>query len=176
MRLAHSAFGMILGAVALAGCSQSGDGPRPLHDLRSNSGSPEEFAIVPNKPLVIPESMQALPTPTPGGANRTDPTPKADAVAALGGNPAALVPGEGVAASDAALVQQATRYGTDPAIRQKLATEDAALRQRKGRFNWSLVPRDNYGNAYRRETLDPYAWLRRYRAAGARTPSAPPAE
>ncbi|MEQ5869934.1 DUF3035 domain-containing protein [Sagittula sp. NFXS13] len=176
MRIAHLTFGMILGAVALAGCSQSRDGVRPLHDLRSNSGEPNEFAIVPNKPLTIPETMAALPTPTPGGGNRTDQTPQADAVAALGGNPARLQAGDGVGAGDAALVQQATRFGNDPAIRQKLASEDAELRQRKGRLSWSIVPRDNYGNAYSREALDPYAWLNRYRQAGARTPAAPPVE
>ncbi|MFW2588848.1 DUF3035 domain-containing protein [Sagittula sp. SSi028] len=176
MRSARLATGLILGALALAGCSQSRDGVRPLHDLRSNSGEPEEFAIVPNKPLTVPDSLAALPTPTPGGSNRTDQNPQADAVAALGGNPARLQAGTGIGAGDGALVQQATRFGTDPAIRQTLATEDAALRKRRGLFSWSIVPQDNYTNAYRRETLDPYAWLNRYRQAGARTPAAPPAE
>ena len=55
-----------------------------------------------------------------------------DAVAALGGNPDRLRD-QGIGAADQALVAQATRTGTDPAIRQTLATEDARWRSRNGR-------------------------------------------
>ncbi|MGR3366295.1 MAG: DUF3035 domain-containing protein [Sagittula sp.] len=176
MRLAHLAIIVMTGALALSACSRSGE-PKPLHDLRSNSGEPEEFAIVPNKPLTMPQTFAELPQPTPGSANRTDQTPKADAVAALGGNPAALQPGAAgsIGAGDAALVQQASRYGRDSTIRQTLAAEDQQYRKNKGRFSWSIVPRDDYERAYRGQKLDSYSWLRRYRQAGARTPSAPPA-
>ena len=176
MRLAHLAIIVMTGALALSACSRSGE-PKPLHDLRSNSGEPEEFAIVPNKPLTMPQTFAELPQPTPGSVNRTDQTPKADAVAALGGNPAALQPGAAgsIGAGDAALVQQASRYGRDSTIRQTLAAEDQQYRKNKGRFSWSIVPRDDYERAYRGQKLDSYSWLRRYRQAGARTPSAPPA-
>ena len=80
---------IVMGLMGLAGCS-SGERDMRLHYLKTNSGTPEEFAIVPNKPLETPPAMTALPAPTPGSANRTDQTPKADAVAALGGNPARL--------------------------------------------------------------------------------------
>lgn len=177
MRAAHLAMIGIMGAVALAGCSNRGEDPKPLHDLRNNSGRPNEFAIVPNKPLEIPEAMAALPTPTPGGANRTDQTPKADAVAALGGNPSRLQSEAGtVGAGDGALVQQAGRFGKDPAIRQTLAAEDEAVRRKGGRFTWAIVPRDDYAAAYRRQRLNPFQWLNVYRRAGAQTPSAPPGE
>lgn len=178
MRAAHLAIFLALGAVALSGCSRmTGGEVRPLHDLRGNTGEPEEFAIVPNKPLTMPQSFAELPSPTPGGANRTDQTPKADAVAALGGNPAATVASPGtVGAGDGAIVNQASRFGRDADIRQTLAAEDSGYRRTKGRFSWSIVPRDNYEAAYKRQKLDPYAWLQRYRSAGARTPSAPPAE
>ncbi|WP_367576922.1 DUF3035 domain-containing protein [Pseudoponticoccus marisrubri] len=163
----------ILGLAGLAACSGA---PRDitLHDLRTNSGEPEEFSIVPNKPLLEPDSYNALPAPTPGAANRADPTPKADAVALLGGNPAALTPGAGVPSGDVALVQSASRYGRDPGIRAQLAEEDLAFRKRRSRFTWSIVPEDEYYKAYRRQSLDPYLWLQRYRRAGARTPAAPP--
>lgn len=166
----------ILGLAGIASCSVI-DRDKPLHDLRTNSAQPEEFAIVPNKPLVQPESYAQLPPPTPGGANRTDQTPKSDAVAALGGNPSRLVAsGRGVPAGDTALIQRASRFGRDPGVRQELAEKDAKFRRSKSIFNWSIVPQDDYYRVYKRESLDPYRWLRVYRRAGAKTPAAPPKE
>ena len=165
----------ILACAVLAACSGNRSSTETsLRDFRTNRAEPEEFAIVPNKPLQTPESYAELPAPTPGGANRTDQTPLADAVAVLGGNPARLDPGAGVPSGDAALVSRASRFGRDPGVRQELAAEDLAFRQRRSRFTWSLVPEDEYNRAYRRQALDPYAWLERYRASGARTPAAPP--
>ncbi len=171
MRRAH-----LLAILALAGVASCAviDRDKPLRDLRTNSGKPQEFAIVPNKPLQTPDSLAQLPPPTPGGANRTDQTPKADAVAALGGNPARLAVSAGVPRGDTALISNASRFGRDPNVRQELAVKDKEFRRSKNIFNWSLLPEDDYNRAYRRQTLDPYAWLQRYRRAGARTPTAPP--
>ncbi|MEC3862872.1 DUF3035 domain-containing protein [Mesobacterium sp. TK19101] len=163
---------ILLAILGLAACGGR-ERDITLHDLRSNSRSPEEFSILPAKPLEAPESYAALPAPTPGGANRTDQTPIADAVAALGGKPSRLQ-AEGYPATDRALVARASRYGLQGTIRQQLAAEDLEFRKRKSLFTWSVVPRDDYYRAYRRETLDPYDALNRYRRAGARTPSAPP--
>ncbi len=171
MRASHLVAILALGV--LSACSLA-DRERTLHDLRTNSGEPEEFGILPNKPLEAPESFAELPTPTPGGANRTDQTPKADAVAALGGNPARLAAGDGVGVGDQALVARASRFGRDPQVRAQLAAEDEEFRKRKSLFTFSVLPTDEYYNAYRRQALDPYLWLQRYRAAGARTPTAPP--
>lgn len=166
----------IVGACVLlvAACGR-GDESREtsLKNLRTNQKSPEEFSILPVKPLEIPETLNQLPQPTPGRANRTDPTPNADAVAVLGGNPGALAPA-GVPAADGALLSHAGRFGTDPAIRSELAEEDYAFRKRRSLFTWRLVPEDEYGRAYRRFMLDPYAELERFRRLGIRTPSAPP--
>ncbi|HBT02828.1 DUF3035 domain-containing protein [Salipiger marinus] len=171
MKLPQAA--LMIGLVGtLAACS-GGEG-RTLHQLRNNRGTPEEFAIVPNKPLVRPETYGSLPAPTPGGANRTDQTPRADVVAALGGNPAALA-SAAAPASDMALLSRATRYGADPAIRTQLATEDAAFRRRKSIFNWKLVPDNEYNRAYRDQSLDSQGALDAWRRTGVRTPSAPPA-
>ena len=74
---------MCFSVLALSACA--GDGR--LMNLVSDDG-PEEFAILPTKPLELPPDLAALPDPTPGGSNITDQTPDADAVAALGGNPA----------------------------------------------------------------------------------------
>ncbi len=171
MRRAHLVAGLAL--VGLTACSGEGR-DITLHDLRTNSGKPEEFSIVPNKPLEQPENYRELPPPTPGGANRTDQTPLKDAVALLGGNPSRLDAGDGVPRGDGAIINQASRFGRDPGIRQELAAEDLAFRKRNSLFTWSLVPQDDYKRAYRRQALDPYAWLERFRRAGARTPSAPP--
>ncbi|WP_323766462.1 DUF3035 domain-containing protein [Antarctobacter sp.] len=172
MRRAHLVA--IIGMGVLASCAVV-DRDKPLRDFRSNNGEPEEFAIVPNKPLVQPQSYSDLPPPTPGASNRTDQTPKADAVAALGGIPARLaVRAEGVPAGDTALIQRASRFGRDPNVRQDLAQTDAKFRRSKSIFNWSIVPQDDYYKAYRRETLDAYRWLNIYRRAGAKTPTPPP--
>ena len=77
----------IAAALALSAC---GEREPQLYNLRSDSGGPDEFAILPTKPLEMPEDMAALPDPTPGGSNRADATPEADAYAALGGNPEAV--------------------------------------------------------------------------------------
>ena len=169
MRVTHLVA--ILALCALAACSGR---ERTLHDLRTNSGQPEEFSIVPNKPLQEPESFAALPAPTPGGVNRTDQTPLSDAVAAMGGNPARLNAGDGVPSGDGALINRASRFGRDAGVRGQLAAEDEAFRKRRSLFTWSIVPTDEYNRAYRRESLDSYDWLRRWRRAGAQTPSAPP--
>lgn len=169
MRATH-----LVAILAVCGLAACGGRDRTLHDLRSNSGEPEEFSIVPNKPLQQPESFSELPPPTPGGANRSDVTPLSDAVAALGGNPARLDPGAGVPSGDGALVNRASRFGRDPAVRQQLAAEDEDFRKRRSLFTWSIVPTDEYYRAYRGQALDPYDWLQIWRRAGARTPSAPP--
>lgn len=171
-------FGRIVvmtGLLVLGACSSRdlAPGETKLHNLRNNRAAPEEFSIVPNKPLETPPDYNALPAPTPGAANRTDQTPISDAVAALGGNPARLSPNAG-AGGDSALIARASRYGRDSGIRARLAEEDAAFRKRKSIFSWKLVPDDQYVRAYRRELLDPYYALQYYRARGVRTPSAPP--
>lgn len=175
MRRAHVAI--LVAAMAVSACSgRNSDGETNLRDLRTFSGSPEEFSIVPRKPLQQPEDVAQLPPPTPGGANRTDQTPLEDAVIALGGNPERATGGDGIGAGDQAIVARASRFGRDPTIRESLAAEDRAFRQRQSRFTWSILPTDEYNRAYRRQALDPYDWLDRYRRAGARTPAAPPPE
>jgi len=160
-----------LGVLAVTACGYERD--ITLRDLRTNTNSPEEFAVLPNKPLEIPETPSALPTPTPGSANRTDQTPNADAVAVLGGNPARLNP-TGVPGSDGALISYAQRNGRDGNIRAELAADDLAFRTRRSLFTWQIVPSDDYVRAYRRQSLDAYRELERFRRAGVRTPAVPP--
>lgn len=168
---------IILALVALTACGSrqdTADRDTNLRQLRNTSGSPEEFSIVPNKPLQAPETLAELPPPTPGGTNRTDQTPLQDAVAVLGGNPARLDPQAGIGAGDQALLTRASRFGRDSDIRTELAVDDQAFRERRRLFNWRLVPQDTYNRAYRGQALDPYASLEAARRAGLLTPSAPP--
>lgn len=159
--------------VALASCSGQARDLKPLHNLSKGDGKPQEFAVIPVKPLAQPDNYSDLPSPTPGGANRTDLNPKADAVAILGGNPNALNVGATPPKSDAAVVAQASRFGRDAGIRATLASEDRDFRRTKSRFSWKIVPEDKYNRIYRSQSLEPNSWLDRYRAAGAATPSAP---
>ena len=149
---------------ALAACD---DGR--LMNVRSDDGA-DEFAILPGKPLRQPESFASLPPPTPGAANRTDPTPRSDAIAALGG-----VPGAGVAGGD--VVAYASRYGRDPRIREELAEADAAFRARnQGRFLERVFNVNVYYEAYEPFALDQRREAERFRRAGVPTPVATPAE
>lgn len=140
-------------------------------NLRSSTSGPDEFGILPTKPLAMPESLTELPAPTPGGTNLTDPTPREDAVAALGGNPARA----GSTAGDAALLSRAGRFGTGTDIRDQLAAEDLDYRRtHNGRLLERLMNVSVYYRAYEPMSLDQAAELERWRRLGLRTPAAPP--
>ena len=154
-------------ALSLAACS----GDRTLRDMRTSNGGPDEFSVTPNAPLELPQDL-TLPTPTPGAGNLTDINPNANAIAALGGRPFSA---GGVPASDGALVSFASRNGVQSDVRAVLAQEDEAFRKRAGYLSFfNFLGRDRYFSAYRRQALDAYAELERFRAAGIATPSAPP--
>ncbi len=171
MKVSHLAVLVSL-TVALGACGTRNN-DRTLHKLTSVGTSPEEFSIVPLKPLSDPQDYTSLPEPIKGGRSLTDPTPKEDAIAALGGNPARLS-ASGVPVSDTALINRVSRFGVTAGIRDTLAQEDEDFRRRKTRLNWKLIPEDEYIKAYRRELLDGYAELSRFRKLGVRTPAAPP--
>ncbi|PJI84588.1 beta-barrel assembly complex subunit BamF [Yoonia maricola] len=159
----------VLALILITAC---GNTDRPLRDLQSAGGGPDEFAVIPLDPLEIPQTRD-LPTPTPGGTNRADPSPNADAIVALGGSPSAQIAG-GVPAGDAALVAQTSRYGVDPNIRAVLAAEDEARLNRARRSNViNPLGRDRYFPAYRREALDASAELARLQDLGVRVPQVP---
>ncbi len=123
----------------LAACS----GNQSLMNIKQQGNGPDEFAVLPVKPLEMPKSLAELPPPTPGGTNITDPTPDADAIIALGGRPGA--PRAAVPASDGTLAGYAGRYGVTPDIRQQLALEDQEFRRRE--------PGTSAGKALRPERL-----------------------
>jgi len=162
----------LLAGLALAACSGP-DEPRLLN-LDAAARGPDEFRILPTRPLEMPPSLTELPAPAPGGTNLADPQPRADAVAALGGNPA-LLSATAIPAADGGLVNRASRFGVQPNIREQLAAEDLEFRRRnQGRVLERLFGVGVYFRAYRVMALDRYAELERWRRAGARTPGVPP--
>ena len=172
MQAALGKFGLALAMVlALSAC---GNREPRLLNLNAGATGPDEFAILPGKPLQVPDSYAELPNPTPGAGNLTDPTPKADAVAALGGNPAVLTRA-GIPAADGALLTYSGRYGVQTDVRATLAAADLAFRRRKDAvFLQRWFARNRYFKAYRRQSLDHYQELERLRAAEIKTPTAPP--
>jgi hypothetical protein len=166
----HRLLIMTTAMMVLAACGGS-DEPNLLNISQPRSEGPDEFAILPAKPLEMPQDMAALPEPTPGGTNLTDPTPVADATIALGGNPEALTR----RSADGALVAYAGRYGVDSAIRAELAAADLEYRrQNDGRLLERLFNVNVYFRAYEPLALDQYAELERLRRAGIRTSAVPP--
>ena len=155
-------------AAILAGCG-AGDKPPQLMNIRSSTAGPDEFGILPPKPLEMPKDLAQLPEPTPGGTNLTDPTPEADAIIALGGRPGA---GAGL---DAGLLNHVSRYGVASGIRQTVAAEDLQWRRdNNGRILERLFNVNVYYRAYEDQSLDQHAELWLWRKRGVRTPSAPP--
>lgn len=163
----------LVAALAVTGCSRRDGKLGGMMNLRSGSG-PDEFAILPSKPLEAPSDYAALPEPTPGGSNLTDPTPQADAVAAMGGNPARLNR-QGMDRADQGIVAAASRYGVSSDIRTVLAAEDVEFRKKnRGRLLERIFGVTVYFGAYEEQTLDRYSELDRMRRSGVRTPAAPP--
>lgn len=159
----------ILALATLATLAACGGGEPNLLNIRKADRTPDEFSILPTRPLEQPPSLATLPPPTPGGVNRTDPQPEAQAVAALGGNAAAGARGDG------GLLGAVRRYGVDPSIRGRLAQEDLAFRRANdGRLLERVFNVNVYFRAYRAQSLDQYAELERLRRLGVRTVAAPP--
>ena len=65
----------MIAVTLLAACENQG-----LRQITSRGDGPDEFIVVPAKPLEQPESFSALPQPTTGGFNRADQRPLADVV------------------------------------------------------------------------------------------------
>ncbi len=166
------AIALMIGLTALAGLAACSGGGK-LMNIERGQTTPDEFAIMPTKPLSMPPDLAMLPDPTPGGANITDPTPNADAVAALGGNPARLAD-QGIGAADQALVAHAGRQGNDPAIRDRLAQSDADWRAgNRRRPLEALFGTSVYQRAYKPMALDGSDEQLRWQRAGAITSTAP---
>jgi hypothetical protein len=135
---------------------------------------PDEFSVLPTKPLVYPEDTTTLPTPNATGINRADKRPLDDATVALGGNADRLT-ATTVFSHENALLSATGRHGVTADIRTVLADEDAEFRKRnKGKVLERWVGGDVYNLRYKTQRLDEYAELLRLQKLGIRTPTAPP--
>jgi hypothetical protein len=164
-RRARAAAAAVVAGLVLAGCGEGGI----AGGLRQAGvgGQPDEFLVLPTRPLEMPPNLAALPPPTPGTTARVAYRPQADAVQALTGRPAPAT------ANASPLV---ARVGpADPGIRATLASEDVAFRsENRPRIFERWFSRDAGRAAYGGVILDAEAELSRLRAAGVRTPAAPP--
>ena len=162
-------IGLGIAVLALSACAS--DKEPNLFNVRSSS--PDEFSILPTKPLQQPESYDSLPAPTPGGTNRADINPYSDAIVAVGGTEAAY--NRGATASENGLLAQAARYGAPANIRAQVAEEDLEYRrQNNGRLLERLFNVNVYNDSYRQQELDQHLEQERLQQRGVRTPSAPP--
>lgn len=163
--------------LVITGCSLTGDDGDDVPKLLQfkSGGTPDELSVVSSKPLVFPNPSIGLQPPLPNGQNRADQTPRAEAIAKLGGNPAGS---SSVAAfNHRNLTKYSTRFGYDPVIRQRLESEDLAYRKKNdGLFLERVFNVNVYYDAYLPMSIDPYVELQRLRNQNVRTPAAPPKE
>ncbi|HEU0220621.1 MAG TPA: DUF3035 domain-containing protein, partial [Paracoccaceae bacterium] len=157
----------------LSACSGSGDPQRQsiLRAIGLRQPPPDEFLVVERRPLEMPGSFSDLPPPNPAGVNRVDPQPRAEVNALLIGTATPVVPqnpqNSALAASqnpnpapdqlspgEEALLVTMGAPGADPAIRERLTTEDAELREGGVRYAFrSILGQPTY-DPYREEVLD----------------------
>ncbi len=170
-------FKIVIAGVAaslLTGCGDTQSGVGKFFASRSNGSGPDEFAILPTKPLQIPEDVTVLPEPDLGGPNLVDPQPFHDAVAAMGGQPKRL-DSTRINGGEGPLLTAATRFGTAQNIREVTAAEDQQFRDKnKPKLFERWFGTNTYFRRYEGQTLAARQELARMRRAGARTPTAPP--
>jgi Protein of unknown function (DUF3035) len=167
-RQAPIAFLLLPLVLAISGCGQGG----VAGVLRSSgaTSTPDEFLVLPTRPLEIPDNLASLPPPTPGAPSRVEYQPESIAVTGLTGQE-----GQVRAASGAALLARAGAASNDPQIRARLAQEDAEYRaSHGGRLLERLFARDQEALVYRDMTLNAPAVYEQMRARGVQLPAPPP--
>lgn len=160
----------------LAGCGTDSGLGRLMASTSSSKQGPDEFSVLPTKPLQVPPNYTDLPEPQLGARNLVDPLPEHDAVAALGGSPDRL-DSDRVGAGEGALLTAAQRNGTAGNIRTVLAEEDEDFRrENKPRLLERLFGTDVYFRRYEEQSLEARREAERLRRAGVRTPSVSPGD
>ena len=156
---------VLLAAMALCGCAGGLAGGLRAAGI---AGKPDEFKVLPTRPLEMPSNLAALPPPTPGTPNRVDYQPRAEAIAGLSGRPGAA----GNADGTALVVAAGPR---DPNVRPELAAEDAEWRQtHHGRLLERMFSSDREALVYRPMVLVAPDEFERMRASGLAVPAATP--
>ena len=157
----------ILAPLALAGCGEGG----LAGGLRSAgiAGKPDEFMVLPTRPLEMPENFTALPPPTPGAVNRVDYRPHTEAVAGLTGRPRSQGSGGGALVAAAGPRDPAVRTAARPGGRG-LAADPPRAAARSG-----CSASDREALVYQPMVLNAPEPSTTQRAQGRRVPAAPPA-
>ena len=150
----------------LSACSSDDARLRDLYDVGTG---PEEFAVLPSKPLTIPSNLKNLPVPDLAAGNLSDPTPKHDLIEILGGS---IDNSISIPEKDKNLLKYVSRAGVDANIREELADDDRKFLRRMGVLtSVKLFRVDRYNQIYRKMTLSAPKELERWRSLGVRTPS-----
>lgn len=108
----------VVPALMLAGCGS--DVKKTLGLERS---APDEFAVVERAPLVVPPNFDLVP-PTPGAPRPQDTPVSATAQGLILGSQSSAPKPTGSSKAEQSFLQQAGATGSDPNIRQKLATPE----------------------------------------------------
>ncbi len=159
---------LIAGAVLMLPLAACGDDGLAGSMRRSGIvGQPDEFMILPTRPLEMPSDLSALPPPAPGTTNRVDRQPRTETIATLTGHPPTAAPGAPALVAAAGPVT--------PGIRAALAAEDDTyVRENQPRVLERWFGGDRNRQIYESMALDAEAEYNRLRAAGLRVPAAPP--
>ena len=158
--------GIFVTLFLLSACSSDDARLRDLYDVGTG---PEEFAVLPSKPLTIPSNLKNLPVPDLAAGNLADATPKRDLIEMLGGS---IDNSISIPAKDKNLLNYVSRAGVDTNIREELAEEDRKFLRRMGVLtSVKLFRVDRYNQIYRKMTLSAPKELERWRSLGVRTPS-----
>jgi len=161
----------VVGA-SLSGCGVNNGNGRPLLNLRQSAIAPDEFLVVPQKPLETPADLSRLPAPDPGADALVMIDFEDNLLRALGGRPNSS---GAVPASDSAFVGAARAgAGTTPNIRALVRAEDQAFRDaRAGRIE-RLAKNRKAVTVYDPMLLDPVVEAARMQALGVKIPAVPP--
>ncbi|WP_143040251.1 DUF3035 domain-containing protein [Albimonas donghaensis] len=158
-------------SVALAGC---GGGRRAIGDAFGLTvESPNAFNVSPRAPLRLPSDFAALPAPQPGAPSPLDPTPQADARAALASAGAPSGAGVSPSPGELALLGGAGAEAAQPGIRETLEEEVDA--SKNSEYGLSSLFGYATPDGTEREVLEPREAAEEVRAQGARTPTPAPA-
>ncbi|MEM8788787.1 MAG: DUF3035 domain-containing protein [Pseudomonadota bacterium] len=159
-------------ALVLAGCADSQDRNIIQRVTDGTVTAPEEFAVVPNNPLELPEDFASLPPPVAGAPNRGEIDPRSRAMAALSSSGTVR---STRSAADRALLAAVGAANNDPQIRARLEAEDRLYRQgNRGFLLDRMFGQQSESDIYRRKLLNQKAEMERMMAAGVRVPQSPP--
>lgn len=157
---------------SLSACNRDGNSGRKLVNLRQSAVAPDEFLVVPQKPLETPADLSSLPTPVPGAESRVTIDFEDNLLRALGGRPQS---GGSVPAADLALVNAArANSGATEGIREVMRAEDQAFREARAARIERLAKKRKAVTIYDPMLLDPISEVARLQALGVKTPAVPP--